>query len=322
MYAITGAYYMLSFLVLLPVVLVFYGGDQEKALKAITPERFVNVSEKSPYTDKNLNITSILNKLHKENPDLELHYLQIRHYDREDGILSASLENNKTFAGEGSVAIRLKDGKEILNLLPGKKGYAQSILFGISRLHFATFGGFILKIMYFFLTLLSCFVMISGVLLWKEARNKKSYTDKQKRFHHRVTIVYLAICFALFPAIAILFNAELLVPEIENHVFIVRTLFFVSWLVLGVAGLFFKTESRMTWFYLVSGGLLSLLVTITNGFITGDWVFNTLSNGHYYVALTDIFWLISGCASLAISRIIKSGKPIQRKVTSKSVTTL
>jgi uncharacterized iron-regulated membrane protein len=314
MYAITGAYYMLSFLVLLPVVMVFYGGDQEKAYKAIVPERFMDVSETSPVTTKNLSVTSILDKLQKQNPELDLHYLQIKHYDREDAILSASMETGKTFAGEGTVAVRLKDGKELLNLLPDKKGYAQRVLFGISRLHFATFGGLALKVMYFVLALFSCFVIISGVLLWKEARNKKNYTDKQKRFHHRVTMVYLAICLSLFPTTAILFGAELALPGTESHVFNVRAAFFISWLLLTVAGIFFKTEARMTWFYLVSGGIVSLLVPVINGFATGDWISTALLKGNYYVAVTDIFWLVTGLASVGISALMKSAKPVRKEV--------
>lgn len=301
MYAITGAYYMLSFLVLLPVVVVFFDGNQEKAINAIFEERSMEVSEKSPLTDKNQKLTNILDDLHKKNPELELHYLQIKHYDHEDAIVSASLENGKTFAGDGSVTVRMKYGKVISNLLPGTKTYAQSALFGISRLHFATFGGLALKIVYFLLALFSCYVIISGVLLWKEARNKKNYTDKQKRFHHQVTMWYLAICFALFPAVAVLFCAELFTPGTENHVFLVRTIFFVSWLVFTILGIFFKTEFKATWFYLILGGALSLFVPITNGVVTGDWILKALSEGNYYVAFTDIFWLLTGVVSLLLA---------------------
>ncbi|WP_221394089.1 PepSY domain-containing protein [Dyadobacter sp. NIV53] len=298
MYAITGAYYMLSFLVLLPVVVVFFDGDQEKAFKVIIPERMMEVSEKSPLTTRNLKITSILDSLKKEHNVLELKYLQVKHYDREDGVLSASVDNKKVFTGEGSVAISLRDGKILLDRLPGNKGYAQSILPGIARLHFATFGGLALKIVYFLMALLTCFVIISGVLLWKEARNKKNYTDKQKRFHHSVTMSYLAICFGLFPAIAILFSAELLVPNTADHVFNVRAIFFVSWLLLTIAGLFVKTETNATKLYLFLGGLFSLAVPLVNGIVTGDWIWGTLEKGNYFVVGTDLFWLITGILAL------------------------
>ncbi|CAG5000782.1 hypothetical protein DYBT9275_02531 [Dyadobacter sp. CECT 9275] len=320
MYAITGAYYMLSFLVLLPVVMVFYGGDQEKAISEIVAERAMAVSESSPFASQHLSINGLLEKVKTQNPELELHYLRIKHYDRQDGILSASLKNSRTFAGDGSISLRLADGKVISDLLPGKRTYAQSVLFGISRLHFATFGGMVLKTIYFLLAMFTCFVIISGVLLWKEARNKKSYTEKQRRFHHRVTMWYLAISFGLFPATAVLFSAELLVPDLESHVFVVRTAFFVSWLLLTIAGLFFKNESGITRFYLLIGGLLSIFVPFANGFATGDWIFMTWPKGLYHLALTDTFWMITGVVSLLLAVSSKKVKKAGKKASVVAVT--
>lgn len=312
MYAITGAYYMLSLLVLLPVVVVFYGGDQEKALKAIVSDRYMEVNAKSPVTDQKVKMTDLLSQFRKQNPELDLKYIQVKHYDRQDGILSASMENREVFAGNGSITARLRDGKVISDLLPGKRTYAQSVLFGIGRLHFATFGGLALKTMFFLMAIFTCLVIISGVLLWKEARNNKNYTDSQKRFHHRVTMCYLAICLALFPAVAVLFSAELWVPNVENHVFLVRTVFFVSWLVLGIAGLLLKTESRQTWFYLLTGGILSLLVPVTNGIVTGDWIFKTWASGNYNIAMTDSLWLLAGILSLAVTFVMEPQKEAKR----------
>ena len=318
MYAITGAYYMLSFLVLLPVVVVFFDGDQEKALKVIVEERALETKENSPFTTNNLKLTSILDNVKKENPELEFKFLQIKHFDREDAIMAVALENSKTFAGDGSLSITLRDGKTVADYLPGKKTYSQSILYGIARLHFATFGGLILKTIYFLLALLTCFIIISGVLLWKEARNKKSYTDKQKRFHHRVTMSYLAICFGLFPAVAVLFNAELLVPDIEKHVFLVRTVFFVSWLIFTTVGLFSKNEAKATQLYLYLGAIFSIIVPVTNGIITNDWIWIALAKGNYFVAGTDIFWFITGIISLSIAFSV-SGKEIENKVSRKVI---
>lgn len=308
MYAITGAYYMLSLLVLAPVVIVFFGGDQQKAFKVILAERMLDTREDAALAKQNLSVTSILNHVEKQHADLELKYLQIKHFDREDGILSVAVENSKTFAGDGSIAFRLRDGKVLSDNLPGKRTYAQSVLSGIGRLHFATFGGMMLKTIYFLLALFTGFVIISGVLLWKEARNKKSYTEKQKRFHHRVTMWYLAICFALFPAVAILFSAELLVPQTGQHVFYVRAVFFISWLLLTISGLFSISEIRATRMYLVLGGLFSIVVPLTNGLRTGDWIWISLSKGNYFVACTDAFWGISGIVSSFFAVLIWKNK--------------
>lgn len=309
MYAITGAYYMLSFLVLAPVVMVFFDGDQEKAFKVILAERMLETQENSPVTTENLKLTTLLNQVQSDHPELKLNYLQIKNFDREDGIFTASVQNNKTFAGDGSVAITLRDGKIISDNLPGKRSYAQSVLPGIARLHFATFGGLALKIIYFVMALFACFVIISGVLLWKEARNKKNYTDKQKRFHHRVTMFYLAICFALFPAVAILFSAELLVADTNQHVFYVRSIFFLSWFLLTTVGLFMKNEANATRLYLFLTGICSLAVPVANGIKIEDWIWNSMANGNYFVAGTDLFWLITGILSLGLVFVIRKKGP-------------
>lgn len=303
MYAITGAYYILSILILLPVVAIFFGGDQKKVYAMLRPNDAVELNEKSPFTNKNITINKTLEGIRAQYPGFEVQTVNIKHYSREDALLSVYGKDPSYFAGAGAMAIQLKDGKTVVEMMPGKKTYVQSVLYGIAGVHFATFGGILLKFVYFFLAISTCFVIISGVLLWKEARNKKNYTAKQKQFHHRVTMSYLAICFGLFPAIAILFMAERLIPgTLENRVSLVNSTFFLSWLVLTIIGLFWKTEANLTRNYLYVGGILSLGVPIANGITTGDWFWKTLANQQYYIAGTDLFWLALGvlCVGVAL----------------------
>lgn len=316
MYAITGAFYLLTILILAPAVMVLYGGDQQKLLSIIRPYESIKFDPKSPETTKNLSINQIISSLEKDHPQYHLTFLNIDNYGKEDGVMTTRIVDDQHFTGDGIISVRLRDGKKVVEMIPGKKAYVESVLDGIARLHFARFGGLLLKAVYFILALFTCFVIISGVLLWKEARNKKNYTDKQKRFHHRVTMWYLSICFGLFPATAILFNAELLVPSgIAEHTFRVNTTFFTSWLVLIILGLICKTETRMTKIFLILTGIFSLIVPFTNGIKTGDWLWNTLSNANYFVAGTDIFWLITGIATLFLSQTVKNKTTVvSRKV--------
>ncbi|GLU55416.1 hypothetical protein [Dyadobacter frigoris] len=48
---------------------------------------------------------------------------------------------------------------------------------------------------------------------------------------------------------------------------------------------------------------------------TGDWRWNTLSNANYFVAGADIYWLITGIATLFLSLTVKNKTTvISRKV--------
>ena len=268
----------------------------------LRPIEGIVLNEESPLTNKNIKISKSIDEIRAQYPDFELKTLKLKHYSREDALLSVYGKDPSHFSGDGMIAIQLKDGKRLVEMMPGNKTYVQSVLFGIAGVHFATFGGLFLKFVYFFLAIITCFVIISGVLLWKEARNKKNYTEKQKRFHHRVTMSYLAICFGLFPAVAILFIAELAVPRtLSNHVSLVNTTFFVSWLLLSIVGLFWKTEANLTRNYLYAGGVLSLGVPLANGITTGDWFWKTLANKQYSVSGTDLFWLATGVLCVALA---------------------
>ncbi len=143
--------------------------------------------------------------------------------------------------------------------------------------------------------------LVSGILLWKEARNNNRYPADQKRFHRRVTRIFLAVCFALFPATAILFSAELLLPA-TDHVLRVNTIFFLSWLFLSLAAMLLPSERAITRFSLWTGGLFSLLVPVVNGSVTGDWLWKTPI---MQVWATDLFWLAAGLLSFSVYRFTR-----------------
>ncbi|QMW03298.1 PepSY-associated TM helix domain-containing protein [Spirosoma foliorum] len=301
MYAVTGAFYLLTLLILIPAVMVLYGGDQQKIYALIRPNEAIKLDEKAPVTTGNKSINEVLTRIEADYPGYEVSFLEIGNLNRVDALVSARITDKKSFTGDGIVSVYMKDGKKAVEVIPGHKKYVESVIDGIARVHFAQFGGLLLKGIYFILALFTCFVIISGVLLWKEARNKKNYTDKQKRFHHRVTMIYLAICLGLFPAVPLLFIAELAIPgQSVAHSSQVNTVFFLSWLLLAVAGLFMKTEARQTRFFLLSGGILSVLVPVTNGIQTNDWIWNTLNEGQQYVLGTDLYWLFTGLGALVI----------------------
>ncbi|MVM40739.1 hypothetical protein GO730_28700 [Spirosoma sp. HMF3257] len=306
MYAVTGAFYLLTLLILIPAVLVLYGGDQQKLYALIRPNEAIKLHEKLPVTSGNKSINAVLSSIETGYPGYAITFLEIGNLNREDALLSARISDKKSFTGDGMVSIYMKTGKKAVEVIPGHKKYVESVVDGIARVHFAQFGGLLLKGIYFVLALFTCFVIISGVLLWKEARNKKGYTDQQKRFHHRVTMVYLAICLGLFPAVPLLFVSELAIPgQSAGHASQVNAVFFLSWLLFAIVGLFMKTEAKQTHFFLLVGGLLSVLVPITNGIQTNDWLWHPLSEGKQYVLATDLYWLCTGIAALVVYIVIR-----------------
>ncbi len=304
MYAITGAFYMLSILVLAPAVVVLFEGNQQELVTRIYPPEAFHKHDEKNQPAKHIPIGQGLQKIRTDHPEYQVSYLEIINLGKEKASLGTDLVNNNSFNQDGTVVLDLISGKYKLDIKPGEKNYAQSILQGISKIHFGSFGGWLLKALYFILSIFTCFVIISGVLIWKEARNKPTYTDRQRRFHHRITMLYLSICFSLFPATALLFNAEQLVATSSGHADKVNTLFFLAWLLFTVVGCFLKTEKNIMRYSLLLGGILACSIPFANGFSTGDWLWKSI-NHQPYVFATDIVWLITGLLTLVLAFVMR-----------------
>ncbi|MEM9991309.1 MAG: PepSY-associated TM helix domain-containing protein, partial [Bacteroidota bacterium] len=189
--------------------------------------------------------------------------------------------------------------------------------------HFASFGGLFMKIVYFILSMITCFMLLAGVLLWQAARNNNKYTPKQRQFHHRVTKVYLAICLSLFPATALLFIANKLIGiEMEGRAFYVNSIFFGSWFLLTLIGWRWNDFKQLNRNYLIIGGVASLSIPLANGIVTNDWIWTSFTEEDWYVFSVDITWLFTGATAFLIwwlSSKANTGRKKQPKVQESTV---
>lgn len=304
MYAITGTFYMLSIVVLAPAVVVLFKGNQQELVSRIYPPEAFHEHGKKIHAVNHLPIAKGLQKIRSDHQGYGVTYLEIINPGKERASLGADLINSTSFNQDGTVVLDLISGKYKLEIKPGQKNYAQSVLQGISKIHFGNYGGWLLKALYFVLSIFTCFVIISGVLIWKEARNKPAYTDRQRLFHHRVTILYLSVCCSLFPATALLFSAEQLIAMGAGHAFKVNAWFFLSWLLFTIIGCLLKTEKHIVRYCLLLGGMLACCIPLVNGFSTHHWLWRSFSI-HPYVFATDIVWLITGLFTLGLSFMMR-----------------
>ena len=302
MYAVTGAFFCLLTLILLPSVLLLYDGDTTKVFAKVQPQQAITVDENAP-SAQNLSLNHLFEKVKSSYPDHEIIRVQLRNYGRADAVASWQLDDQKGINSIGLLSMYMKDGiiLDEYSIYPNDKKYSNAVTDYIFKLHFANFGGLYIRILYFVLSLITCFMIISGVMIWRTARDNKRYTYKQRIFHHRVTKIYLAICLSMFPAFAIIFIANKIVPiEMGDRVSLVNTIFFLSWLGLTILGSFWNKYAQQNRNYLIIGGFLSIIIPIINGVVTGDW-FWEMWHIYPWVAYIDIFWIVTGLSALYTS---------------------
>lgn len=299
MFAVTGAYFCLSLLVLIPAN-ILYGGDQNKLMEDVRPER--KVYEWIKKSDKETpSFNAFAQKAANKWENFHLTRSFVRNYGGTNMkyVINGELKDNTRFIGTGRIIFDAHSGIIEAEKKPNDDVYSENIQRVIGRLHFADFGGVPIKIIYFILALITCFVIVTGVLVYVEARNKKSYTLKQRLYTTKVGHIYMAICLSMLPITALSF----LFVKITNSYFTdkqtaIYSFYFISWL-LAILFFRFKRDNYYTnKVSLLFGAVFGFLIPITNGIVSGNWIWKTYNQGQLNILLIDMLWIVIATLSL------------------------
>ncbi len=298
-FAVTGAYFGLSLLVLLPANFL-YNGDQDKLIADLRPD----IKTYEWLTTSNETIPA-LNPFVKETVKIWDNFSVTRCFIKNYGgtnmkfIITGELKDSKRFIGLGSITYDVFSGKKEQVNNPYESDYLAESQRLLGRLHFATFGGVVMKIMYFILALITCFVIISGVLIWIEARNKKSMTLRQRYFTAKVGHIYIASTLTMLPVTALTF----LFVKFTNGIFksqqtSLYLFYFFSWFVFILYFRYKRDNYFTNKITLLLGAILGFLVPLVNGVFYNNWIWNTYKNQQFEILTIDLVWL--GIALIAI----------------------
>ncbi|WP_234418202.1 PepSY-associated TM helix domain-containing protein [Aquimarina aquimarini] len=242
MYALTGAMFCLYILTKQPLEALFPENQTEKISVEI-------VDTNSNYTSsKHINkaplITPFLDSLQTSWKGFSSNYLEVNNYGNYNSTITVygTLKEKKQFFHNAEISYDFTTKKITSITDPNDLGYSKAVYEVAGNLHHAKFGelgtwpNYLLKIIYFIMTMITCFVIITGVLIWLTARDKKNVPEKQKKFNAQVGYIYMAFCLTMFPATALAFIASKLIPEPFNQErkLILYCVFFGGWFVLSI----------------------------------------------------------------------------------------
>lgn len=323
MYAVTGVFLIIGTTIMSPPIQKFiYGGDTEKMYDDFgfgTPEFSMAGEKQAAAIDLNSFVTSAKSRW----PDFHIKSVDLYNYG--DANMHVAVKGHPEYAsqftGEGELVFNAASGEIVSEKDPLTTSYVDGANGILYRLHFGDFGGAGLRVVYFVLGIVSCFVILSGVLIWLVARDKRNMDEKKRKFNNWLGWVYLAVCLSMYPATAFTFlGVKLFVPEFDaTRMTSIYHIFFYSWLALIILFTAKRDNFFTNKFCLIIGAVLGFLVPIANGIISGNWIWITYSSGYDDIFLMDVFWLVLSIVTFVVAIGLKRKDGVKFKIRKISV---
>ncbi|MEM0942002.1 MAG: PepSY-associated TM helix domain-containing protein [Bacteroidota bacterium] len=317
LYALTGSMFGLGIVIGL-VGSIAHDGDMDKFYDVLYGEEYRQIS----LGDK-VDVTTFDYNAYKEKAEnrwtgFKTEYVSFRNLGStsQQFSLSGSGQIKDNFLSSGEVVYNMYTGKVLHEHDPTHTEYNDAVWGAVFRLHYAEFGNietlshYLIKTLYFLMAILTSFVIISGVLIWLTARNKRNIPEKRRKYNEGIGHIYLAVCLTLLPITAISFIVTRLIPGslLEHKESIINYVFFLGWLMLS---LFFwrKKDNYLTnKFALLSTGYIGLTIPIFNGLSSGNWIWLTFTKD-IQIFVVDLLWFLLSGLCLFIASKIKRRKP-------------
>lgn len=312
-YALTGIILIANFVLIVPYTKFLYNSDKNTMNEELQNIRNLEV----PYLNKPLNktfdVNSFVEKWQKQWTDSEITHLYLKNYGDKSmqAILEAKPHTQPAFAGSRLVIEEVESGKILKLKSPETNAtYIDRMKSFIYRLHFGDFGGYFIKVIYFVLGLFSCMVIISGILIWLVARDKKNIPVYKRKFNFWASNIFLSTSLSLLPVTA--FTLIVLKYSGQTNQSLIYSIFFYSWLTYSLVLISFRSLTKMNKQVLLSSFILCALVPVSNALYSENHLWNAFKNKATDILLIDLlFILLSLLSIMAYFQVKKKAKPFK-----------
>jgi uncharacterized iron-regulated membrane protein len=298
MYAITGAFFSLLIVLLGPTILLVFDGDQE-AIDALLSGVRAPVVETGDAPASMMTPDALTGSLATRWGRFEPLRLDYHGWGRVGARATVEGAEPETLTTSGKALLDPETGRVLQSVAPRRANSLGRTVAVMTNLHFASFGGLVLDLVFFVLALAASAVIVSGNLLWLLARRAKDArsTPWVHRMLARLTVGASAGLTAAVPLTFVISQA--LPLDAPGRRAVEDAAFFGGWLtfiLLAFRGR--STLSALRW-QLGLAGVLSLAAPIARGVSLGTDLWLETAVDAWVV---DLGLLLSGATLLAAAR--------------------
>lgn len=301
MIALTGA--VLGIVTLLaPVIAVLaFKGDQQALFDAV-------IGQPPEATGQQVQMLSMDEIRAMQHPELEGQplYVVMHNYGDANATFDVYYKPETKLLYAEALSINGATGEPVVNpsvnqTLPGSR-----VVASMSPLHYGTYGGIALKVLYFILGIGLSIITALGTMMWIERRLHGNEGTKKERFYRGLTRLNIGVCTGLSVACSGVLVHGLLYNGAEAaRLWWTGLSFFVIWFAALGYAFIRRGEYRANADLLSLTGALLITAAVLNIALTSHtpW-FGLLGEGHAPTAWTDLTFLVLGGLVIASAQAL------------------
>jgi uncharacterized iron-regulated membrane protein len=230
-------------------------------------------------------------------PEFEAEWVTFIDYDKPGGFVEMWGDVPRALGTQGAIALRLNTGTVIGSQTAGARDANHAIGSAIYGLHFGTYGGQALRWIYFMLGLGGAAMVVTGNLMWLEARRKRD-AAMQPRAARNVARATVGVCVGTCVGIAAAFIGALCWPEVGAG----RSFGVALAVCVGYCAL--RTPIIAARDLLVVVAVASASVPIADGLLTNDGLVASIARHDWALAGIDIAALVAASLFACFARVV------------------
>lgn len=216
-----------------------------------------------------------------------------------------------TLASHANVTLAAASG-EVLNVNHPQSASAGATFYnGLIALHFASFGGFTARWVYFFLGLAGAFLFYSGNLLWVETRRKRRQPE-QPSTGRLLARLNSGVCIGCMAGVSAAFLASRGLAALPERAELTELAYYAVFLA-SVAWCFLRSVADGARDLLYLSTVLSAAIPVFDWLFIGMPVWRSVTTGHWSLVTVDALAILGAVAfwrmGLAVHRRGREGDP-------------
>lgn len=316
MYALTGAMFGLGI-----IVALFAASNYNNSIEQLYEDIFPRYTAEASSSRKKINTdyNFYIDRTFQTYNDFHYHEFEIYnfHAANETFKVHGEVDPKQHFQSEVDVVFNTSNDSIVYLSDPNSRGVENKIWSTVYRLHFGFFGElptaqyYAVKSLYFLLGIASCIVILSGALIWIEARKNGNHKFSLK-YYERTTRFIFSFSFGLVIATFAAFCISLILnsTNLTTTPFVYNSLFFPMWFIISLALLFVKTVKKQWSITALISGVICWILPLLHMIVFKLSISQIIDTNNTNAIVSYILFVLIGSAFLFSYKRLKTTSSI------------